>query len=64
MEDRTKLCPIVQLIYVYVFQNLRRMEGDMKEPAKDLDELQNSDWVRRKSCTYFSKMSSATVLKL
>lgn len=24
------------------------MEGDMKEPGKDLDELQNSDWVRRR----------------
>lgn len=32
----------------YGFQNLRRMEGDMKEPGKDLDELQNSDWVRRR----------------
>lgn len=35
--------------YVFGFQNLRRMEGDMKEPGKDLDELQNSDWVRRRS---------------
>lgn len=33
-------------VCVSVFQNLRRMEGDMKEPGKDLDDLQNSDWVR------------------
>lgn len=37
---------LARLIHVCVFQNLRRMESDMKEPVKDLDELQNADWVR------------------
>ncbi|XP_027142015.1 protein spire homolog 1 isoform X2 [Larimichthys crocea] len=27
-------------------ENLRKMEGDTREPVKDLDELQNSDWAR------------------
>ncbi|XP_070702917.1 protein spire homolog 1 isoform X2 [Pempheris klunzingeri] len=27
-------------------ENLRRMEGDTREPVKDLDELQNADWAR------------------
>ncbi|XP_068189729.1 protein spire homolog 1 [Antennarius striatus] len=27
-------------------ENLRRMEGETREPVKDLDELQNSDWAR------------------
>lgn len=47
----------------YVFQNLRRMEGDAKEPGKDLDELQNSDWVRRTFVHTF-KMSSVTALNI
>lgn len=29
-------------------QNLRKMEGETQEPARDLDELQNSDWVTGK----------------
>lgn len=39
------------------------MEGDMKEPGKDLDELQNSDWVRR-IVAHTLEMRSGTALKL
>lgn len=39
------------------------MEGDSKEAGKDLDELQNSDWVRRTFGHTF-KMSSVTALNI
>lgn len=39
------------------------MEGDMKEPGKDLNELQNSDWVRT-IVAHTLKMNSVTALKL
>lgn len=42
-------------------QNLRKMEGGTQEPVKDLDELQNSDWVRRISTYYTSRFSSVAM---
>lgn len=39
----TELCSAC----VSLVQNLRKMEGDTREdPVKDLNELQNADWVR------------------
>lgn len=32
--------------FFHFCQNLRRMEGETQDPVKDLDELQNADWVR------------------
>lgn len=43
-------------------QNLRKMEGETQEPVKDLDELQNSDWVRGISPCYTSRFISVTML--
>lgn len=38
---------VILMIYSYFLcQNLRKMEGETQEPVKDLNELQNADWVR------------------
>lgn len=47
----------------YAGQNLRKMEGEtLQQPARDLDELQNADWVRREGTdryvSGFQQMSS------
>ncbi|TNM92777.1 hypothetical protein fugu_018179 [Takifugu bimaculatus] len=41
--EARELCTFLEKIKT-AKENLRRMEGDMKEPVKDLDELQNADW--------------------
>uniref|UniRef100_A0A674P6C4 Spire-type actin nucleation factor 1a n=1 Tax=Takifugu rubripes TaxID=31033 RepID=A0A674P6C4_TAKRU len=43
--EARELCTFLEKIKT-AKENLRRMEGDMKEPVKDLDELQNADWAR------------------
>lgn len=32
--------------WLFLSQNLRKMEGETEQPVKDLNELQNADWVR------------------
>jgi len=37
----------LKIVFCLFFsQNLRKMEGETQEPVKDLNELQNADWVR------------------
>lgn len=51
MEACRFLRPLVQdliliFFYLFLFQNLQRMEGETEEPVRDLNELENADWVR------------------
>uniref|UniRef100_H3CUU6 Spire-type actin nucleation factor 1a n=1 Tax=Tetraodon nigroviridis TaxID=99883 RepID=H3CUU6_TETNG len=45
VAEARELCTFLEKIKS-AKENLRRMEGDMRESGRDLDELQNSDWAR------------------
>lgn len=52
----------IYCLYLFLLdQNLRKMEGETQEPVRDLDELQNSDWVKRLSSYCTSRFTSVTM---